>query len=133
MLQKVVGRFAGANRVMPAEAEDTAPKDAPEAGVDDSPSRGKNRSIWSDSEYSSENASFRSSSAGDFSSPREDSPPTSGSRSSRQRATPNPLLLAFPVRSDEQPSSTQKGITDSDHAFIGDSRDESAERLKKGI
>ena len=133
LLQKILGRFTGANRVTPAEADNAAPKET-EAEVDNSPAKGKDRSIWSDSEYSSEDASFRSSYAGELSSPRESSPPNGGSRSSRQRATPNPLLLAFPVRSDEQTSGPAKdNQQSSDSAINGANVKDAPARSKKGI
>ena len=119
---------------MSATAEEAAITKETEAEVDESSVKGKDKSIWDDSDYSSEEASFRSSSAGDFGSPRVSSPPTSGSRSSKQRATPNPLLLAFPVRSDRQSSCPEKGIRQSsDNASSGDDLNEISARSKKGI
>ena len=118
---------------MPADTEDSEPKETPETANNDSLAKSMDRSIWSDSEYSSEDASFRSSSAGDFGSPRE-SPPTSGSKGSRQRATPNPLLLAFPVRSDQQSASPLEDIDESTNNVIsGGFGNETSARSKKGI
>ena len=83
--------------MVPAENEDAQPEATSEPEADESPAI-KEHSFWSDSDYSSD-TSFRSSSPDDSS--KDKSQPASSSRSSRQRATPNPLLQAFPVRSDQ--------------------------------
>lgn len=89
----------GANRVVPTEAADAVPDPAPTEEARESLAQKAERDPWSDSDYSTD-ASFRSSSAGD--SVMDRSPPTSSSRGSRHRVTPNPLLLAFPERSHQE-------------------------------
>ena len=79
----------------PAEAEEH-PQEARTAEV--SPTKAEERNFWSDSDYSTD-TSYRSSSAGETAA--EGSPAAASSRSSRPRMTPNPLLQAFPIKSDE--------------------------------
>lgn len=102
MLQKLVRRLMGSSsKVVPAEAkEEQSKSDHSEAALE-SPSR-PDKSFWNDSDYSA-NSSYRSSSAGDLSYPisyRADMPVTNAG--ARHKAVPNPLLLAFPSRSDQQ-------------------------------
>lgn len=93
-LQKLVAKIRGSsNKVVPAEVEkDESEGDNTEPAIE-SPSRPETNSL-SDSDYSAD-SSYQSSSASDCSN-------LSSHRTKGNRVTPNPLLLAFPLKSDQQ-------------------------------
>jgi hypothetical protein len=96
LFQKLTGK---ANKVSPDDKDSSSSSDEAEETPDK-----PERSFWSDSDYSTDH-SHRSSSAGEKNVELASggrSPSSTEGEGTRHRATPNPLLLAFPLRSDKE-------------------------------